>query len=222
VFTSVPLAQFEERTGIKSRDYPGILQGIEQIVSLRDIAKPQQVSVMPRDYLESLVRNITLARSATEKPYEHLEICLERTDPHGLLIGQTFVLREKYRSILEDFADLFDGFCVTRGAAKCNAMVVAGYSIDGVLSLAHYLPPIVEEHYGHRVLLDGIHRNYLVMKIGTTLETVVVKGVRTTFPAKPQRWSQIKVVNEKPVLEDRYFDLQHSLFRQLHEVGIDG
>lgn len=220
MFVPIPLVEFLSSTAIDAGKHHSLFNGVKHVVSLRDITNIDHVGIMPRDYLQNLLANVPLQTG--EKVYEGLEVSLERVDPNGLRIGQTFVLRRKYQSILEDFSDRFNDFCVTRGPAKCNAMIVIGGTKYNSVGIAHYLPPIIEEHPHHRILLDGIHRNFLVKQIGTTLEAIVVHKVKTQFPADPQHWRSIKVVDEKPANQQRYFNLQPSLFRLLHAVGIDG
>jgi hypothetical protein len=199
-----------------------LLPFLPGICSLREMATITDIIVMPRDYLEKIIRNIPLKESLCTFPYQNCPIELLRMDPHNLQIGQCFVQRNKYTDFLENFSQYFDQFCVTRGSAKCNAMIVRGTDSAGRKVIAHYVPPIIEEHRCGYILLDGIHRNFLVQKIGTTLECILIKDVTTAFPCTPHGWLDIAIVDSKPPLEERYFNLQPSLFRHLYWTGIDG
>ncbi|MEK7464377.1 MAG: hypothetical protein AAB617_01215 [Patescibacteria group bacterium] len=221
MFESIPLDEFVGRTGAQ----PRFASTAQKIVSLRDIRPGTitTVQVMPRRYLESMIRSITLEGDENRRPYANCEIKLARKDPYELEIGQTFVERMKYQSLLETFEVLFDeDFCVTRGVAKCNALIIFGKTQDGEDAIAHYIPPIIESSNNVQFLLDGIHRNFLVMRIGTTIESIVLKGVDTPLPCETRNWSTIRVVDEKPLKHERFYDLKPELFRNLKRSGIDG
>lgn len=222
MFNAISLDTFEQRTGIRQTDL-GLLWGqVIQITSLKNIVRVLGIQVMPVDYLERLIFNTTLEGKEDVKPYRNCSIQTARVDPHNILIGQTFVERPKYQMILEKMGSFFDGFCVNRGFAKCAPLIVLGEVNDGSLALAHYIPPLVEEHPDGLYLLDGTHRNFLIRAIGTTVETVIIKGVKTEFPCRPQGWASVKVVDQKPPREERFHDFKPEFFRDLKWVGIDG
>ncbi len=215
------LEEFEHNTGMRHEDFFSGWDKVRLVVSLRELIRVREIRVMPMEYLKQILSSVTLAGDSNIRPYEGAIITTARIDPSILLVGQTFVERKKYQSLIEMFSTFFDGFCTTKGVAKCTALIVYGELVDGTLALAHYLPPIVEQ--GERkILLDGMHRNFLVMRVGTTLETIIVSGVKVPFPCTPQMWEKVVVVEEKPPREKRYFDLHPDLFRQLERVGIDG
>jgi hypothetical protein len=176
---------------------------------------------MPIDYLTQLLKSVTLAGDVNARPYATAEISTMRMDPSQLRIPQTFIERSKYQAFLENFSGVFGKFCVTKGVAKCTALIALGRSTDGSRAIAHYLPPMVEVH-DRLCLIDGMHRNYLVMTVGTTLETILIEGITSPYPCTPQGWSSVKVVSEKPPKHERFFNLQPNLFRDLKWVGIDG
>lgn len=221
MFEPISLEEFEGRTGL----VPHSATRATKIVSLRNIS-PESITavhVMRRNYLETLLRSVTLEGDENSKPYADCEIILARMDPHDLVVGQTFVQRSKYQDLLENFGDLLDSdFCVTRGTAKCNALMVFAKTDNGEEVVAHYVPPIIEATNGTQFLLDGIHRNFLVMRIGTTIESVLLKGVKSPLPCQIKNWSDIQVVDEKPPREQRFYDLQPHLFRDLKWIGVDG
>jgi hypothetical protein len=178
---------------------------------------------MPIAYLEKLIQSVTLTGNRNKRPYKNCEIHLTRIDSCALSIGQTFVEREKYRNFIEHFdMVLAKRYCVSRGIAKCNPLRIFAETENGEHVVAHYLPPIVEINNGHQFLVDGIHRNYLAMRVGTTIESVVIKNVQTELPCTPQKWSTITLVDEKPPLEKRFHNLRPELFRDLKYGGIDG
>jgi len=225
VFIPIDFGDFEKRTGIRKKDFPvSGWEKAERIFALRDIAKVLDIRAMPREYLLRLLLSVTLVGDGKTRVYEDSTIELLRADPNGLLIGQTFLLRNKYRGILESFPRIFEGFCEIRGVAKLPARLVLGETTEGELVIAHYIPAILEGNdISHKlILLDGIHRNFLVKSVGTTLEAIVVHGVSVPFPARPMEWESISVVDEKPPKEERFFDLKPELFRDLKSIGIDG
>lgn len=210
---------FTNRTGISQSDLFRGWQEATGIVSLRQL-EVEDLRVMPTAYLKQILQSVTLNGTDTQ-PYLDCEIETGRIDPSLLRIAQTFVERPKYQAMLEKFSALFRNFCVTKGVAKCTALIAYGRTSDGKYAVSHYLPPIVERHQ-EMLLLDGIHRNFLVMTVGTTLESIVIHGVKADFPCTPQRWSKITISEQKPPREERFFNLQPSLFRNLEGVGIDG
>lgn len=224
MFEPLDVRDFEARTGLKT----GFSCRAEEIVSLRDLNEGEvtAVQVMPISYLEALLRNVSLEGDVNVKPYANCEFSLVSMDPRSACVGQTFVERSKYQAILEKF-ELLDGkFCVNGGAAKRNALIIFGVNKDGKEVMAHYLPPIYEvmngNDNGHHFLLDGVHRNFLVKQIGTTIESILIKGVKIPLPCDPGTWQEVRVVSEKPPRLERFHNLRPELFRNLKFIGIDG
>lgn len=222
MFQHIDLETFRARTGICQDDFARLRAKGEKIVSLREIVEVNCVQAMPKGYLYRLIESVTLDGDPHEKPYSGCVIELVRMDPNSLLVGQTFVERGKLQRILEHFTDMWSEFCVTRGIAKRTAWIVSGTTALGESVIAHYLPPIVEDNNGHRLLLDGVHRNFLTKAVGTTIETVVIKGVRTAFPCTCSPWDDVRPVDEKPTKDERFQDLDPALFRNIKAIGIDG
>lgn len=221
MFVDVGMNDFKSRTSISHSDLFHSCADVEVVTSLRTLTEIKSLLVMPFDYLKQLLGSVTLVGNEHEHPYEHVKIDTVRMDPKQLKIPQTFVQRDKYQALLEDFSQVFHGFLTTKGMAKCTALIAHGKTTDGRPAIAHYVPPIVEK-WGEMCLVDGMHRNFVVMQVGTTIETVVVEGVCSAFPCAPQKWSRVKVVTEKPPKDERFFELNESLFRDLKWVGIDG
>lgn len=221
MFDPITLDEFHRRTGLN----PTFSSTADQIVSLRDI-NPEEISsvqIMPRAYLEKIIRNIVLEGNPTERPYAKCDIQLVRIDPHDLKLGQTFVERPKYQSLLERFGNLFgDSFCTSRGTAKCGPLIVFGKTREGVDAVAHYVPPIIESTNGTQFLLDGVHRNFLVMRVGTTIESIVIKNVETPLPCDVQSWDTVRAVDQKPPRSERFSGLRTEFFRNVKHAGIDG
>jgi hypothetical protein len=137
------------------------------------------------------------------------------------VVGQTFVQWSKCQQILVSLRQILTGFCVP-GLAKRNALIIFGRTIEGEDVVAHYVPPVIEVSNSEQFLMDGIHRNFLTMGVGTTIESILVKGVTVPLPCAVKEWSSLALVNEKPPLEQRFHNLQSHLFRNLKWIGVDG
>ncbi|MFH1047415.1 MAG: hypothetical protein V1738_03875 [Patescibacteria group bacterium] len=222
MFNPLQLDEFTERTGIARDDLTGIWNRAERIVSLRDLTQVLNVQAMPKTYLQRLLNSITLAGDPSLHPYAGCRIQTLRLDPRSLLVGQTFIERPKYNSLIERFPDLFANFCLTKGFAKLTAQIVLGRLANGETAIAHYLPPIVEQHDARTLLMDGMHRNFILLAAGTTVEAIKIHDVLIPFPCRPQRWDAVCAVDRKPPKEERFFDLEPDLFRDIKSVGIDG
>jgi hypothetical protein len=177
---------------------------------------------MPEEYLKALLFSTVLEGDRSNKIYADCSIQRARIDPHHLEIGQTFIERPKYQKLLENLPQVYSGFCVNHGFAKCSALIVYGQTSDGSSVVAHYVPPIIEVHNDRLFLLDGVHRDFLTMAVGTTVESVLIKGVKVPFPCDPRGWDEVRVVEQKPPRPERFRNLKPDLFRDLKWVGIDG
>lgn len=222
MFKPIILQEFLERSGVSLENYGFEILKIKHVISLRDMSEIQVIFPMERRYLEKILFKIRTI-GGDEKVYQNCEIKLVRLDPYSLKVGQTFVQRNKYVSILENFKNIFEKFTVSRGIAKLTSMIVIGRDRERNTALAHYLPPIIEMHNTDLILMDGIHRNFIGLSLGTTLESIVIEKVKIPFPCSVKTWDQIQVVEKKPEsIEERFFDLKKGLFRDLKNIGIDG
>ncbi|MBU0625608.1 hypothetical protein KKF05_04660 [Patescibacteria group bacterium] len=222
MFNPVNLNEFEQRTGIQRSEFLAHWTEADRFVSLRDLNQVLSIQAMPKPYLCRLLESVTLRGDPTAHPFAGCKIQTMRIDPSSLMVGQTFVERANYGSLIENFRSLFDGFCLTKGFAKLTAQIVLGRTADGSIALAHYLPPIIEQHDTRLLLMDGMHRNFIVLSAGTTIEAIKIHDARHPFPCSPQRWDAVRPVDVKPPKNERFFDLQPELFRDLKSVGIDG
>jgi len=218
----VKIEDFRNRTGISRGDLFRSWQNSAAVVGLRELAVIDQVLVMPKDYLAAMLRGVPLLGKPDIFPYKNAVFTSLRMDPRGVLVAQTFVERKKCLNLLETFNGKLTGFLLTNGVAKCTAFIAHGLTKDGVAAVAHYVPPLVELQGDRHILLDGTHRDYLVMTIGTTIEAIVISGVSQQFPCTPVPWSEVRPVDEKPPKAERNRDLMPELFRDLKHVGIDG
>lgn len=217
----IALDEFERRVGIRTSDFSRSWRHITKVVSLREIGTVLAVESMRFDYLRELMVHVRLAGNDRSYPYSHASISTGCIDPHTLKIGQTFVEQKKLLGLLGCFHKTFERFCVAKGLARLGPMNVFGVTRDGAHCLAHYVPPITELN-GSLVLLDGVHRSYLALNVGSVFESVLVEHPQAPFPCTPCSWDSVEVVQEKPAKEKRFHNLNPAQFRDLTYVGIDG
>jgi hypothetical protein len=212
----IPLEQLEENIGQKIN---GNYLGYDLVVSPRELVRVDSLVVMNEEVFKSLIRNIPL-RGTDYKLYAESKIQTYRREPKGFEIGQTFALEEKILGIMQNLeGKLFGG---NIGLSKMPAAQIYGRDSHERNVLALYVPPIIEMHGNSAVLIDGIHRSYICSSAGTTINGVHINNVGAELPFKPIRWKDCNLVSEKPPKNERYIDLDVSLFRDLTAIGIDG
>lgn len=224
MLTPIPADEFVRRTEINvHRDLHHSWGLAKQVVSLRALKTIEAVQIMPNVYLMKLLENTIIAGGNQERVYAGCSVTIIPVSPQAVRIGQRFIQRSKYTAILENFGSIFGQYSMAGGIANLGALIILGKTEDGVLSIAHYVPPIAEMNGSSKWnLLDGLHRNFLVNQIGSTTTMAAIEGVKIPFPCTLHDWKMIKPVDEKPPKEERYFDLKPELFRRLEYVGIDG
>lgn len=220
MFQNIDPEEFYQRTGQKLSNGFGP-RDIKAVVPLTDIGEAIDITLMSNEYLRALICNVRFSSNEQERVYDGCKISAQRIDPRCLSLGQTFVQRSKLLRQIEDVPKIFAKFPIYHGA-KCNAMIVYGKTYEGLPAIAHYIPPIIEVHDGRLLLLDGVHRNRLTLSVGTTIESIIIEKVRFPFPCDIDGWNKVKTVDEKPPVQERFYNLNPSLFRDLKWVGIDG
>ncbi len=199
-------------------------KNVKRVVPLRYL-KSITTAPIPMT-IEMLLKFISHIRTLdNQKPFLRATVELRKVDPNHLKIGQKFVYRENYQSLLENLTCLFRRFAIPSGVSELGAYFIFGEDNDGLPALACYLPPIIEQHGTDLIIMDGIHRDYITMQIGGTVNAVIVRKVALPFPCGPHSWEEINVIGltEKPKdINERYFELKKELFRDLKYYGIDG
>ena len=202
---------------------PAINQ-LQNIVPLRDLKNVASLVPISFDFLTHLIRRIKTLDG--HSPFTTATITLASVDPRMLKIGQQFVYREVYQSLVEEAAGIFQKFCVaSSGLGDVGAYFAFGSNGESAYAMACYLPPIIERHEGSLVVMDGIHRDYIARQTGKTQNAIFVENVSVPFPCGMRGWEDIRVIPlaQKPTrAEDRYFELKQNLFRDLKYLGIDG
>ncbi len=201
-----------------------MVEGVEEVVSLREICEARCVLPMPKHMMHLILRSVRTLDG--QKPFERATFEMQKMGIRQLRIGQKFAYRENYVKILENISDILcRNHAINSGMLELGAYVVFGKDSLGQEAIAFYLPPIIEEHTGAFVIMDGIHRDFIALKMGQPIFAIVVSGVTVPFPCEPHSWDDLTVIPlaEKPEdLSDRYFKLRKELFRDLKFFGIDG
>jgi hypothetical protein len=195
-------------------------QGYDKVIPLRDVASIEELSFMREEVLDSFIRNIPL-KDTKIFPYKNARIDVYGLEPKGIRIGQTFLMEQKIMSIMGGMQKVFAGF-VTKGVSKMPPAQIYGRDSEDNQVMALYVPPIIEHFSEVSALLDGMHRNYICSSAGTTVNAIHIYKTSVKLPFKPIKWDQVRLVREKPPIEERYVNLDKSLFRDLGYVGIDG
>ena len=196
---------------------------VRHIVPLRNLAHVESIMPISKTMLKRTISKILTLDGA--RPFEHVTPVLRRVDPRELRVGQKYVYRENYQNLLENLSGLFDSFAIEGSVTSLAPHFAFGLDSDGIPSLAFYLPPIIEQHNNELVIMDGIHRDYIVKQLGGTILAILIPRVSIPFPCGIHPWSDVQVIgaNDKPPnIEDRYFELNKNLFRNLKYLGIDG
>ncbi len=200
------------------------IKNIKRVVPLRYL---QNIATAPVPMtIDMLLRFISHIKTMDgQNPFKTHTVELSKIDPKQLKIGQKFVYRENYQDLLENLTGLFGRFAIPCGVSELGAYFIFGKDKDGLDAMACYTPPIIEQHNSSLIIMDGIHRSYITKQLGSTISALIVRGVDVPFPCGLHSWEDIGVISldEKPKnINDRYFELEKGLFRDLKYFGIDG
>ncbi len=196
---------------------------VRHVVPLRMLTHIESIVPIKLSMLKRITSKITTIDG--QHPFEHVVPVLRKIDPRELRIGQKYVYRENYQDLLENLSGLFDSFAIHGSITNLEPHFAFGFDRDQVPSLAFYLPPIIEQHGNEFVIMDGIHRDYVVKQLGGTIDAIILRNPSVAFPCGMRPWSDIRVIGiaDKPErIKDRYFELNENLFRNLKYLGIDG
>lgn len=191
----------------------------DYIVPPKEIVKLEHIKLLEYKVIRAIVHNVPI-RNTDDCLYSNSTIGLYRLSPEVLKIGQSFVLKNKILDLCE-FSENFKEFAMP-GISKLPPVLLCGKNEIGEDSCGIYFPPLVEKHKDDMVLIDGIHRSYLIKSAGTTMTYIVVSSPSKKLPFDPQNWSHAKLSDTRPAIVDRYVNLDMALFRDLGRVGLDG
>ncbi|MBI2036884.1 MAG: hypothetical protein HYT14_00810 [Candidatus Liptonbacteria bacterium] len=220
--------EFLKRMDVSESDFVRELhlpdfRAVRRIVPLRFLRSIESLIPLTHEMLFALVSK--MRTQGGQHPFRNARLQICRIDPNHVKIGQRFAYRENYQMLLEEVPGLFGKFAIASGLNDLGAYFAFGADEDGLPALACYLPPLVEQHGGDLVVMDGIHRNFLTKQLGATINTILITGVAVPFPCGIRPWSELRVIGlcDKPKdIRERYFDLDQLLFRDLKFLGIDG
>lgn len=216
---ALSLSEFEQQLHLPD------VHAVRRIVPLRDITDVTSPPIpISTELLLHLVQRIQTVDGRF--PYAAARITMVKMDPRHLKVGQKYVYRENYQKMMENIPNIFHRFlAVNGGLGDLGAYFIFGVNGSNEYALACYLPPFVEMQGTDFVITDGIHRNFILKQAGAALNTILIENVSLPFPCSVHPWSDTRILPlaEKPKdIHDRYFDLDHLLFRDLKYLGIDG
>lgn len=200
------------------------VERVQEVMPLKEMKEAHSIMPMPKGMLNFILRNIPTMDG--QMPFKNATFEMQKVGVRPLRIGQKFAYRENYTGLLENLSDIFGKtHAINSSVFDLGAYIVVGVDAEEKKILALYLPPIFEAHNGILVIMDGIHRDYIALKMGVTMFAIVATGVSVPFPCSPHPWDDLKVISmtEKPGEQsERYWELQKQLFRNLKHLGIDG
>lgn len=199
------------------------LASVRHIVPLRYLKHIEAAIHLKNKVLLKLLRKIPTLGG--HYPFANAEFQPCKIDPRTLKVGQKFVYREIYQSLLEELPAILSEFAISSEFCDLDAHFFFGADYDGTESMAFYIPPIIEQQGADLVIMDGIHRNYIASRSAPTNSAILIKNIGMLFPCGMRPWSDIQVISlsQKPQdINERYFDLNKNLFRDLKFLGIDG
>lgn len=213
------MAEFERRLRLPN------VHSVKTIIPLRDVREVTSPPIpISAELLLWLLRRVKTLDG--RMPFADATIQMIKIDPRHLKIGQKFAYRENYLKLLEEIPDIFHRFlAVNGGLSDLGAYFVFGLNEAGESSLACYIPPLLEKHGSDLAIMDGIHRNYIMKQAGSTLNAILIERVGLPFPCGLKTWSEIRVISlaeKSKDINERYFELDQGLFRDLKYLGIDG
>jgi hypothetical protein len=212
-----------DATGFLQKMHLPDVENVKKIIPLRDLKRVVSVVPIERTVLLEIIRQIKTMDGRLV--YDNAEIEMFKIDPRQLKIGQKFAYRENYTQLLEEVTDTFGKFFIPGGISELGAYFIFGLDQTGEYSMSFYVPPILERHGNEIAIMDGIHRDFIIMRSGATILAIVVSGVSMPFPCSLHGWNDLNVINlkDKPKdINERYFDLNKGLFRDVKFLGIDG
>jgi hypothetical protein len=79
-------------------------------------------------------------------------------------------------------------------------------------------PPLIEEHGGQLVIIDGLHRLYEATQTGMGAVTItVLRGELERLPADVMSWDEVSLIDRHTPRTEKFRNLDEAVFRQIHE-----
>jgi len=208
---------------------------VEKIVPFKELngnlmKKDVKVVELPSDFVIYIIRN--LKSFSGKKPYKNANIELielERLVRKSLYSYQTFVQEDKLKKV-KKLVELEKPSIILYGnkASLYFPPIIDVYSKQEFLNYLNCLDLKNYDLYGNQkedvlVIRDGTHRIYNWYKGESSLSLVISVELPNLFiPSLPISIDKLKVVKEKPKIEERYLYLNKNYWIDLKGSGIDG
>ncbi len=199
------------------------INDVKKVLPLRNLKNIDSIVPIKKEFLLTIIKKIKTIDG--QSPFKDSVIKMIKIDSSHLKVGQKFVYRENYQSMLENLSNIFSDFSIPSGICDLGAYMVFGKDKNRNYCLSYYIPPIIEKHGSDLVIMDGIHRNFINKQVGSTPSVILVENINVPFPCSLHSWDDIKIISLKHKPKDinkRYFDLNAFRFRDLKYLGIDG
>ncbi len=205
---------------------------VEEIVSLKELndnlmKREAKIVELPFDFVIYIIRN--LESFSGKKPYENANIELNRLTEKNLYSYQTFVQEdklEKVKKLVElskpslilyenkvflYFPPIIDVYSKQKFLNYLNGLCFKSYDLYD------------NQKENISIIRDGTHRIYNWYKGESSLDLVISIELPSLFvPSLPIHLNKLKVVKEKPEIEERYLYLNKACWIDLKGSGIDG
>ena len=107
-------------------------------------------------------------------------------DPLDLRTTRKFARKDKFISVVENHVKPFSKLTTYYGIRKTPPCLIIGKDkFKGQISLAHYLPPIIEKHRNPAsgitkfLIADGFYRSLANLKVGVEMQAIIVENPNT-------------------------------------------
>ena len=183
-----PINEFIKRMGLDQGNLNSNTEGLYrdmlerarliQVVPLPDLSETIKIILMEEHYLELLIKCIDA--------YKRCEFSLCDIDPLDLRTTRKFARKDKFISVVENHVKPFSKLTTYYGIRKTPPCLIIGKDkFKGQISLAHYLPPIIEKHRNPAsgitkfLIADGFYRSLANLKVGVEMQAIIVENPNT-------------------------------------------
>ena len=209
--------ELEEKLGVKL--IPDITS-YNKVIPLQEIVQINGISILDKEFVLAMIRAVPLRQDRQLIfPYEQAHFEIYEAAIEQFKVGQKFVLEDKILNLVTRIRSKFQNY-FTGSISKMSPLQIYGTDNAGNQALSFYLPPVIETHNGIPSILDGTHRSFLNLATGSSVKVLHIYNINSPLPYEPVRWEEVRLVKERPDLQDRYNNLDISLFRNFGAVGI--
>ena len=183
-----PINEFIKRMGLDQGNLNSNTEGLYrdmlerarliQVVPLPDLSETIKIILMEEHYLELLIKCIDA--------YKRCEFSLCDIDPLDLRTTRKFARKDKFISVVENHVKPFSKLTTYYGIRKTPPCLIIGKDkFKGQISLAHYLPPIIEKHRNPAsgitkfLIADGFYRSLANLRVGVEMQAIIVDNPTT-------------------------------------------